>query len=60
MEEFNNYFIDETNKTIKNKEKFTNRIYGLVSYYGDLYFASTSERPGFPKELPLIIYFLVC
>lgn len=37
-EEFENYFVDKHKKTIKNKDKFMNRIYGLTSYYGDLYF----------------------
>ena len=54
-DEFDSYFIDYENKTIKNKDKFTNRIYGLSSYYGDLYFSSTKNKPGFPKELENII-----
>ena len=55
IDEFDSYFIDYENKTIKNKDKFTNRIYGLSSYYGDLYFPSTKNKPGFPKELETII-----
>jgi hypothetical protein len=55
IEEFESYFVDKENKTIKNKEKFTNRIFGLTSYYGDIYFPSTSNKPGFPKELETVI-----
>jgi hypothetical protein len=56
IEEFEHYFIYDNGKIaeIKNKDKFTNRIFGLVSYYGDLYFES-DKREGFPQELPLII-----
>lgn len=54
-EEFHNYFVDTENKRIKNKTKFTNRIFGLTSYYGELYFPDTKNKPGFPKELPTIV-----
>lgn len=54
-DEFENYFIDTEKLTIKNKEKFVNRIYGLTSYYGDLYFKNVNEKPGFPKKLDPII-----
>ena len=56
LEEFEHYFVHDTGKIaeIKNKDKFTNRIFGLVSYYGDLYFEA-DKREGFPKELPLKI-----
>jgi hypothetical protein len=55
IEEFEHFFIDKENKTIKNKEKFTNRIYGLSSYYGDLYFPSNKNKEGYPTELETII-----
>jgi hypothetical protein len=53
-DEFANFFVDKENRTIKNKEKFANRIFGLTSYYGDLYFEA-GNKPGFPKELPTIV-----
>lgn len=54
-EEFDGFFVDEK-KGIRNKEKFMNRITGLVSYYGDLYFSVDGiNKPGFPKELPMRI-----
>jgi len=53
-EEFESYFVDTEKNTIKNKQKFMNRIYGLSSYYGDLYFDQTNKE-GFPKKLPEII-----
>lgn len=55
ISEFEMFFVDRENKTIKNKEKFTNRVYGLNSYYGDLYFPSDTNKPGFPKELETIV-----
>lgn len=53
IDEFNNYFVDEKTNKIKNSDKFINRIYGLVSYYGDAYFPGV--KPGFPKKLATIV-----
>lgn len=53
IEEFEKYYIN-TDKTIKNKNKFQNRIMGLVSYYGDKYF-DIKNRPNFPKQYDNII-----
>lgn len=55
ISEFDSFFVDRENKTIKNKDKFTNRIFGLCSYYGDLYFPSKEGKPGFPKELDTVV-----
>ncbi len=55
VEEFETFFIDRENKTIKNKDKFTNRIYGLSSYYSDLYFPTNKNKDGYPTELENII-----
>jgi Helicase conserved C-terminal domain/Type III restriction enzyme, res subunit len=52
-EEFVNFFVDTAHNTIKNKNKFINRIFGLSSYYGDLYF--DSNKKDFPKKLPTVI-----
>jgi hypothetical protein len=59
LEEFENYFVHDNGKIaeIKNKDKFTNRIFGLSSYYADLYF-DQSSREGFPKELPIKIEYV--
>lgn len=48
--EFEDYFVDFKTKKIKNKDKFTNRIFGLSSYYGDLY-VGNQDKVGFPKKL---------
>ena len=53
MDVFKKFFIDSEKHTIKNKNKFQNRIMGLVSYYGTKYF--NEDRPNFPFELPLKI-----
>jgi len=58
--DFGKKFVDEKNNKVKNREKFQNRIYGLVSYVG------IKSKPGsgvgiqtsvreaeFPEELPL-------
>jgi len=55
IDEFEAFFVDRENKTIKNKDKFTNRVFGLSSYYGDLYFPTDKNKPGFPKELDTIV-----
>jgi len=55
LQEFEDYFVDYKNKSIKNKDKFMNRIFGLSSYYGELYFDIEKKKEGFPKKLPDII-----
>lgn len=55
IEEFNDLFVDVESKSIKNKNKFMNRIYGLVSYFGDAYFDSDKTKPGFPTKLTTIV-----
>jgi hypothetical protein len=55
VDEFEDFFIDYNNNTIKNNDKFENRIYGLVSYYGDVYFSNNKTKENFPEELPTII-----
>lgn len=54
INEFEEYFVDRANHSVKNRDKFMNRIYGLTSYYGDLYFVE-NMKDGFPQELPMII-----
>jgi superfamily II DNA or RNA helicase len=51
--EFYNYFVDKKNLQVKNRSRFQNRIMGLSSYYGDMYFESKSE--DFPEQLPTIV-----
>ena len=53
--EFNDFFVDRAKNTIKNSEKFMNRIYGLTSYIGSVYLSPTDTREGFPIELPTIV-----
>lgn len=55
IDEYDSFFVDREGRKIKNKDKFTNRIFGLCSYYGDLYFPPETGKPGFPKELETII-----
>lgn len=45
---------EESNKAINNKAKFQNRIFGLVSYYGDRYF-DKSNKEEFPTQKETII-----
>ena len=54
-DEFTNFFINTDDKLIKNKDKFMARIYGLSSYYGDIYFSHNVEKEHFPKKLPVIV-----
>ena len=51
QKDFDMYFIDYKKNTINNKDRFQNRIFGLCSYYGNLYFGTKKE--GFPEELPV-------
>jgi superfamily II DNA or RNA helicase len=54
-QEFEDYFIDVKANSIKNADKFKNRIFGLTCYYGDLYLPPKTVQEGFPKKLPDII-----
>lgn len=59
------YFINEKDNTIKNKDHYQNRIFGLVSYYGEMYktkfedfklqIKKTQKRENFPDLLPINI-----
>ena len=48
---FNTFFVDYKNKKIKNKNFFQNRIFGLVSYYGNEFQSKKSK--DFPEQLPI-------
>lgn len=50
--DFDAFFVDNTKNKIKNSEKFKNRIFGLVSYYGDMYFGNKTKE-DFPKVFPI-------
>lgn len=52
-EDFNTYFIDNTHDKIRNKVKFQNRISGLLSYYGQMYFTDVdnNSRVDYPTLL---------
>lgn len=49
QKDFNVYFVDKNINKIKNAEKFKNRIFGMVSYYGSMYFGKKSND-DFPEE----------
>lgn len=63
--DFQKYFIDIPNNTIKNELKFQNRIFGLISYYGDMYtdiiesikndLKLTKSKENYPDRLPIKI-----
>jgi len=62
--DFRKYFIDDPTNNIKNENKFMNRIFGLVSYYGDFYtevqgtineeLKKTLVKENYPDRLPVI------
>jgi hypothetical protein len=63
--DFQKYFIDQSKNTIKNEDKFQNRIFGLISYYGDMYTDSIQtikneiklikKKDNYPDRLPIKI-----
>lgn len=63
--DFHKYFVDESSNSIKNENKFKNRIFGLVSYYGNMYYEkqhnikeelnSIKSKENFPDRLPIKI-----
>lgn len=62
-DEFVNYFVDK--KILKNTDKFQNRIFGLVSYFGQFYsykhvsfqenIKMVIKKENFPDRLPIKI-----
>lgn len=59
-DDFHKYYVNET--AIKNSNIFKNRIFGLVSYMGDLWKTSNSldtksiiKRPLFPDQYPTTV-----
>lgn len=60
--DFNKLFVDETNGKVKNKEKFQNRILGLVSHVSHLSnpgkafgVDDPSTKAEFPHEKPVVV-----
>jgi len=53
-EEFESFFVDAEAGAIKNKGKFQNRIFGMVSYAGDFY-VGAKQSADFPEQKPLIV-----
>jgi superfamily II DNA or RNA helicase len=63
--DFQKYFIDISSNSLKNEDKFKNRIYGLVSYYGDMYnnvvktikddIKVLKAKENYPDRLPIKI-----
>lgn len=62
-EQFIKYFVDESSATLKNVDKFKNRIQGLVSYKGELFdehidgfyqmLKKSISKENYPTRLPL-------
>ncbi len=60
---FNKYFLNDQTRMLKNTDKLRNRMFGLVSYYGDLYnhklddfytdMKKTIKMEHFPDRLPI-------
>jgi hypothetical protein len=50
--DFDLHFVDSKTYRIKNVSRFQNRIVGLCSYYGSIYFGNKVQE-GFPTEYPL-------
>lgn len=62
---FNQYFIESVTNKLRNEDKFQNRIFGLVSYYGELYYNKVDKiqdeikknvkKENFPDRKPIEI-----
>lgn len=64
-DDFYNFYIDTDKLMIKNKEKFKNRIFGLVSYMGDWWKSGGLMKPNqiikrdnFPDQFPTLIEYI--
>jgi len=60
--EFNRLYVDDVRGTMRNRGKFQNRLFGLVSYVGNMStpgaafgINDASTRSEFPKQLDMII-----
>ena len=61
-DDFYNFYVDGVGLTMRNREKFKNRIFGLTSYMGDWWMSGgvaqkgqTIVRDEFPDQLPTIV-----
>lgn len=60
-DDFYTYYVNEENMRVKNKEKFKNRIFGLLSYMGDWWKSggistnSVIKRDNFPDQMPTTV-----
>lgn len=64
-DDFYNFYIDTDKLIVKNKEKFKNRIFGLVSYMGDWWKSGGLTKPDavikrvlFPDQLPTVVSYI--
>lgn len=64
-DDFYEYYVNDEKSSIKNKERFKNRIFGLTSYYGDWWQTGgvtkkneILKREHFPDQLPTIIEYV--
>lgn len=62
-DEFINYFVDKKKMIIKNSHMFSNRVYGLSTYYGPFYnkltpTLKTLKRKGYPDEYEIIMEYV--
>jgi hypothetical protein len=64
-DDFYNFYIDTDKLIVKNKEKFKNRIFGMVSYMGDWWKSGGLVKPDavikrdlFPDQLPTIVSYI--
>ena len=64
-DDFYNFYIDTDKNMVKNREKFKNRIFGLVSYMGDWWKSGGLMKPNqvikrhlFPDQLPTTVEYI--
>jgi superfamily II DNA or RNA helicase len=64
-DDFYNFYIDTDKLMVKNKEKFKNRIFGLVSYMGDWWKSGGLMKPDavikrdlFPDQMPTVVSYI--
>lgn len=52
--DFDKFFINDKTNSIKNKNMFQNRIFGLCSYFGNI-FDNKENNPDFPIQLKTVV-----
>lgn len=54
-QDFDEWFVDENELKIKNRDKLSNYMVGKISYYGSKFLNTAKRKSDFPEEKPVCV-----